>query len=122
MNEAARLVEENVASAEDIDKALTLGFGLRFAVLGVLEFIDWGGNDILYHGSKHLSRAIDSDRYAVPDIIERNMREGRNGVREGSGFFDYRDRDVDEYRNQRLQKFVQLLAYLDLLPAGLGKN
>jgi len=48
MNEAARLVEEGVASAEDIDKAVRYGFGLRFAVLGLLEFIDWGGLDILY--------------------------------------------------------------------------
>jgi len=43
MNEAARLVEEGVATAEDIDKATKYGFGFRFAILGLLEFIDWGG-------------------------------------------------------------------------------
>ena len=48
MNEAARMVEEGVACAEDIDKAIKYGFGLRFATLGMLEFIDWGGGDILY--------------------------------------------------------------------------
>ena len=42
MNEAARLVEEGVATAEDIDKAVRYGFGLRFAAFGLLEFIDWG--------------------------------------------------------------------------------
>ena len=57
MNEAARLVQEGVASAEDIDTAVRVGFGLRFAVLGLLEFIDWGGNDILYYASGHLSAA-----------------------------------------------------------------
>ena len=46
MNEAARMVEEGVASAEDIDIAIRTGFGLRFSVLGLLEFIDWGGGDI----------------------------------------------------------------------------
>ena len=40
MNEAARMVEEGVASAEDIDKAIRYGFGFRFAILGLLEFID----------------------------------------------------------------------------------
>ena len=40
MNEAARLVEEGVASSEDVDTAVRVGFGLRFAVLGLLEFID----------------------------------------------------------------------------------
>jgi len=43
MNEAARLYVENVASPEGIDKATTWGLGLRFAVLGIREFIDFGG-------------------------------------------------------------------------------
>ena len=55
MNEAARMVEEGVASAEDIDKAIKYGFGLRFAVLGMLEFIDYGGGDILYYASRYLT-------------------------------------------------------------------
>src|SRR3979490_1841654 len=42
MNEAARMVEEGVATPEDIDKAIKYGFGFRFAVLGMLEFIAWG--------------------------------------------------------------------------------
>src|SRR5215470_12983433 len=51
MNEAARMVEEGVATPEEIDKAIKYGFGFRFAVLGMLEFIDWGGGDILYYAS-----------------------------------------------------------------------
>ncbi len=39
MNEAARMVEEGVASVEDIDKATKYGFGFRFAVLGLLESV-----------------------------------------------------------------------------------
>ena len=46
MNEAARMVEEGVASAEEIDLAVNVGFGIRYATLGVLEFIDWGGGDL----------------------------------------------------------------------------
>jgi 3-hydroxybutyryl-CoA dehydrogenase len=122
MNEAARLVEENVATAEEIDTAIRVGFGLRFAVLGLLEFIDWGGNDIVYHATRHLSRTVDAERYTVPDIVERNMAEGRNGVREGAGFYEYEGRDIEAYRNQRLEQFTALLKHLDLLPAGLGKG
>ena len=43
MNEAARMVQEGVASAEDIDTATRYGMGLRFAAIGVVEFIDFGG-------------------------------------------------------------------------------
>ncbi len=89
MNEAARMVEEGVASAEEIDKAIRYGFGFRYAVLGLLEFIDWGGGDILYYASRYLEGALGSDRYRAPDVISRNMQEGRIGLRTGSGFLDY---------------------------------
>ncbi len=116
MNEAARMVEEGVGTAEEIDKAIRLGIGLRFAVLGMLEFIDWGGGDILYHASRYLSGAVSSDRYQLPDIVESNMREGRNGLRDGAGFYDYADTNVDAYRAQRLGEFVNLLKRLQLMP------
>jgi 3-hydroxybutyryl-CoA dehydrogenase len=116
MAEAARCVEEGVASAEDVDKAVRLGFGVRYAVLGLLEFIDWGGGDILYYATQYLAGALDDKRFSVPEIIESNMREGRNGLRDGQGFYDYRERDVDAYRQQRLGDFVKLLQHLSLLP------
>lgn len=116
MAEAARCVEEGVASAEDVDKAVRLGFGVRYAVLGLLEFIDWGGGDILYYATQYLAGALDDKRFSVPEIIESNMREGRNGLRDGQGFYDYRERDVDAYRQERLGDFVKLLQHLSLLP------
>jgi 3-hydroxybutyryl-CoA dehydrogenase len=122
MNEAARLVEEGVASAEDIDKAVRVGFGLRFAVLGLLEFIDWGGNDILYYASQHLSRTVDPNRYRAPDIIENNMHTARNGIREGRGFYEYAGVDIDAYRRERLGRFLDLVEYSGLLPKGLERK
>ncbi|OGA29871.1 MAG: 3-hydroxybutyryl-CoA dehydrogenase, partial [Betaproteobacteria bacterium RIFCSPLOWO2_02_FULL_68_150] len=98
MNEAARMVEEGVASPEDIDRATRYGLGLRFAALGVIEFIDYGGNDILFYASRYLAERLSRERYQVPAIVERLMREGRNGLRSGEGFYDYRDRDVQAYR------------------------
>jgi 3-hydroxybutyryl-CoA dehydrogenase len=115
MNEAARLLEEGVASAEDIDKAIKYGFGVRFATLGMLEFIDWGGGDILYYASRSLSEALGSDRYAAPAIIERNMREDRVGLRTRQGFMNYEALDIEAYRRQRLRAFVELLGHLGLL-------
>ncbi len=122
MNEAARLVEEGVASAEDVDTAVRAGFGIRFAVLGLLEFIDWGGNDILYHATKHMSRMVDKNRYCVPEIIEKNMQAGRNGIREGIGFYNYQDMDVDAYRRDRLTRFLELVEHMNLLPTGLRRR
>jgi 3-hydroxybutyryl-CoA dehydrogenase len=114
MNEAARMVEEGVASAEDIDKAIKYGFGFRFAVLGLLEFIDWGGGDILYYASRYLTGALGSERYAAPEIVERNMTENRRGLRDGAGFLNYEGLDVEAYRRERLKAFVELLGHFGL--------
>ena len=59
MNEAARMIEEGAATAEEIDKATRYGLGLRFAALGVVEFIDFGGCDILHHASREMAASID---------------------------------------------------------------
>jgi 3-hydroxybutyryl-CoA dehydrogenase len=114
MNEAARMVEEGVASAEEIDKAIRYGFGFRYAVLGLLEFIDWGGGDILYYASRYLEGALGSDRYRAPEVISRNMEEGRIGLRTGAGFLDYSGLDIDAYRERRLAALVDMLRHFGL--------
>jgi 3-hydroxybutyryl-CoA dehydrogenase len=116
MNEAARLVEEGVASAEEIDKAIKVGFGVRYANLGLLEFADWGGGDILYYATRYLAENVDKDRYSTPNIIKENMENGRNGLRDGIGFYDYKDCDIEKYRTERLTSFVRLLQHLELMP------
>jgi 3-hydroxybutyryl-CoA dehydrogenase len=122
MNEAARMVEEGVATAEEIDKAIKYGFGFRFAVFGMLEFIDWGGGDILYYASRYLTKALGSERYAAPEIVERNMRDGRIGLSTRQGFLDYENLDIDAYRRERLAAFVAMLRQLGLAkPPVLGE-
>jgi 3-hydroxybutyryl-CoA dehydrogenase len=115
MNEAARMVEEGVASAEDLDKAIKYGFGFRFAVLGMLEFIDWGGGDILYYASRYLTKALDNERYASPDIVARNMEAGHIGLKTQRGFLNYEGMDVEAYRAERLKAFVAMLRHFELV-------
>jgi 3-hydroxybutyryl-CoA dehydrogenase len=109
MNEAARMVEEGAASAEDIDKATRYGLGLRFAAIGVVEFIDYGGNDILYYASKYLAERVSAERYTAPEIVQRLMREGHLGLKTGQGFYDYRGRDGRAYRKDVLARTLDAL-------------
>jgi 3-hydroxybutyryl-CoA dehydrogenase len=123
MNEAARMVEEGVASPEDIDKAIRYGFGFRYAVMGLLEFIDWGGGDILYYASRYLEGALRSDRYRAPEVISNNMRDGRIGMRTGAGFLDYAGLDIDAHRERRLAELVELLRHFGLArPPVIDRN
>jgi len=116
MNEAARLVEEGVATPADIDRAVRAGFGPRYTAMGMCEFIDYGGLDILYYASKSMAQSLAAPRYAPPAIIERLMREGKRGAREGEGLSNWRGRDMAAYQRELLARFVALFAHLKLLP------
>ena len=114
MNEAARMIEEGAATAEEIDKATRYGLGLRFAALGVVEFIDFGGCDILHHASREMSASLDAGRYTAPAIVGRMVEEGRLGLKSGSGFYDYEGRDIAAYRRDVLLRTLGELRHAGL--------
>ncbi|MBI4635302.1 MAG: 3-hydroxyacyl-CoA dehydrogenase [Candidatus Rokubacteria bacterium] len=89
MNEAVRLVEEGVATPADIDKAFRAGMGFRYASVGIFEFIDWGGVDILYHASRFMARALADDRFRPALLVEEKIARNELGPKTGRGFFDY---------------------------------
>ncbi|MDR6523367.1 3-hydroxybutyryl-CoA dehydrogenase [Variovorax atrisoli] len=114
MNEAARMIEEGAATAEEIDKATRYGLGLRFAALGVVEFIDFGGCDILHHASREMSASLDAGRYTAPAIVGKMVEEGRLGLKSGSGFYEYEGRDVAAYRRDVLSRTLGELRHAGL--------
>jgi 3-hydroxybutyryl-CoA dehydrogenase len=114
MNEAARMIEEGAATAEEIDKATRYGLGLRFAALGVVEFIDFGGCDILHHASREMSASLDAGRYTAPAIVDRMVAQGRLGLKSGSGFYDYQGRDIAAYRRDVLSRTLGELRHAGL--------
>ncbi|MEJ7931313.1 3-hydroxybutyryl-CoA dehydrogenase [Ramlibacter sp. AN1015] len=114
MNEAARMVEEGIATAEEIDKATRYGMGLRFAALGVVEFIDFGGCDILYHASREMAGSVDAARYQAPAIVAQMMEQGRLGLKTGSGFYSYEGRDLPAYREDVLSRTLGMLRHAGL--------
>ena len=117
MNEAARMIEEGAATAEEIDKATRYGMGLRFAAIGVVEFIDFGGCDILHHASREMSASISPQRYTAPAIVDRMVEEGRLGLKSGGGFYDYEGRDVGAYRRDVLSRTLGMLRHAGLWQA-----
>jgi 3-hydroxybutyryl-CoA dehydrogenase len=114
MNEAARMIEEGVASAEEIDKATRYGLGLRLSAVGLVEFIDYGGNDILFYASRYLAQHLSRERYTAPAIVDRLMQEGNIGLKSGQGFYDYRNRDLPAYRKDVLARTLAALKHAGL--------
>ncbi len=82
--EAMRMLEESVASAEDIDRAMTLGYNHP---VGPLRLTDLVGLDVRLAIARYLHRTLGDARFAPPAILERLVAEGKLGRKTGQGFF-----------------------------------
>ena len=116
MNEAARMIEQGAATAADIDTAIRYGFGPRYASMGVAEFLDFGGVDILFHASNYLSGSLRDSRYACPPIVEKMMREGELGMKTGKGFYDWDADRARVFQQDALERLVHLLKLQGIEP------
>jgi 3-hydroxybutyryl-CoA dehydrogenase len=83
--EAMRMLEEGVASAEDIDKAAVLAYGHP---IGPLRLSDVVGLDVRLDIARHLE-SVYGERYAAPAVLERLVAQGRLGRKSGQGFYDW---------------------------------
>ena len=82
--EAIRMLEQGVASAEDIDRAMALGYNHP---MGPLRLTDLVGLDVRLAVAEHLFRTLGSDTYRPPELLRRLVAEGRLGRKTGHGFF-----------------------------------
>lgn len=114
MNEAVRLVEEGVASPQDIDKAIQYGWGYRFPIMGILEFIDVGGLEILYHAGRSVSAELNRPDLECPGLIKDRFNEGSIGTKTLKGIFNYESHEqVAEDDRARLKKQIRVKTLLD---------
>jgi 3-hydroxybutyryl-CoA dehydrogenase len=84
--EAMRMLEQGVASAEDIDKAMTLGYRHP---MGPLRLTDLVGLDVRLAIAKYLHTELKSEAFRPPEILERLVADGRLGKKSGRGFYDW---------------------------------
>jgi 3-hydroxybutyryl-CoA dehydrogenase len=109
MNEAVRLVEEGVATPEDVDRAFRAGMGFRYASIGIFEFIDWGGVDILYRASRYLAEALGDERFKPARMVEEKMARNELGPKTGRGFFDYSGDRREAFETEKLRALLRRL-------------
>ncbi len=84
--EAMRMLEQGVASAEDIDKAMKLGYGFP---MGPLELTDLVGLDVRLDIATYLHRELKSEVFRPPEILKRLVAEGKIGKKAKQGFYKY---------------------------------
>jgi 3-hydroxybutyryl-CoA dehydrogenase len=84
--EAMRMVEHGVASAQDIDKAMELGYGHP---MGPLKVTDLVGLDVRLAIAEYLHRELGGAHYAPPAILRDKVRRGELGKKTGRGFYQW---------------------------------
>ena len=85
-NEAIRMLADGVASAEDIDKAMVLGYKHP---MGPLKLTDLVGLDVRRDILLNLQRSFNDDRYAPHPLLEEMVEKGHLGKKSGRGFFEW---------------------------------
>jgi 3-hydroxybutyryl-CoA dehydrogenase len=84
--EAMRMLEEGVASAEDIDKALELGYRHP---MGPLKLTDLVGLDVRLDIARYLHSELGAEHFRPPQILERMVAAGKLGKKSGEGFYKW---------------------------------
>ena len=84
--EAIRMVEQGVASPEDIDTAMVLGY--RHPI-GPLKLTDLVGLDVRMHIGEYLAEQLGNEAFRPPELMRRMVAEGRLGKKAGVGFYDW---------------------------------
>jgi 3-hydroxybutyryl-CoA dehydrogenase len=85
--EAIRMLEEGIATAEDIDKAIKLGLNYP---MGPFELMDLTGIDIAHHVTEYFYKELNKEsKWSVPPLMKSMVRAGRLGRKTGGGWYKY---------------------------------
>ncbi|MEO5315657.1 3-hydroxyacyl-CoA dehydrogenase family protein [Pseudarthrobacter sp. CC12] len=113
-HEAAQVVEEGIATAEDVDTLVRTTFGFRLPFFGPFAIADMAGLDVYAFCYKSLQTGF-PERFATPKVLQEKVDAGQLGTKTGSGFLDVpadRTAALVAYRNKAyvaMQKLIEEL-------------
>lgn len=103
--EVFSLMEMEVASYKDIDKALMFGPAFRYATTGQLEIADMGRIDIWYTVGNNLLKVMDNSQCANK-LLKEKVEMNKLGIKTGEGFFKYNKDDIERINNNFYKKLL----------------
>lgn len=108
--EALRILEEGIATAEDIDKIVRTSFGFRLSAYGPMEVIDMAGLDIYDAIWKVFYEKFPTDTFKPPRIVGELASQGKLGLKSGEGFYKYEGDMLEKVQRERDKKLFDRLA------------
>jgi len=105
--EAARCVEEGLASPREIDEVVRSCFGFRLPYFGPFQIADMAGLDVYQAVLRQHEQAF-GERFKVPDRVDELVGHGQRGTASGSGFYDYGEAASDGLLVERDRRYAAL--------------
>jgi 3-hydroxybutyryl-CoA dehydrogenase/5-formyl-3-hydroxy-2-methylpyridine 4-carboxylate dehydrogenase len=102
MREALHLLDQEVASAEDIDAIVKWGIGYKLSVIGPLELLDMAGLDIYHSVASYLNADLNASS-EVSAMVRDKVAKGELGIKSGKGLFDYRPDEIPPLMQRRMR-------------------
>ena len=105
--EAARIVEDGVATAEQVDEVVRSSFGFRLPFFGPFTIADMAGLDVYADIFEALERGL-GPGFAAPGVLQEHVDRGEFGVKTGRGFLELSPAQGDALIDRRNRAYVAL--------------
>ncbi len=112
--EALSIVENDIASPEDVDKAIKYGFGMRLGICPPIEVMDMGGLDLTYAIHEYLFPHIENST-KPSRLLTENIEKGNLGFKSGKGIFEWPKEAVEKANKDLIDGLIKVAKALDRL-------
>ena len=110
--EAFAIVEEGLATPEEVDQIVRTSFGFRLGAYGPFQICDQAGLDVYHAIYEYLYMKLRKEQFKPPRILKQFIEQGHLGLKNQNGFYDYKEKTPDMIKHERDRKLYDRLRLL----------
>ena len=107
--EAIAIVEEGLATPEEVDRIVRTSFGFRLSAYGPFQICDQAGADTYYAIYEYLYGKLKREQFKPSPFLKRQVDQGRLGLKTSRGFYEYPQGAAEKMKRERDKKLYARL-------------
>lgn len=107
--EALAIVEEGLATPEEVDQIVRTSFGFRLGAYGPFQICDQAGLDVYHAIYTYLYMKLRKEQFKPPRILKQFIEQGHLGLKNQKGFYDYKEKTPDMIKRERDRRLYDRL-------------
>lgn len=112
--EALRIIEDDIAEPQDVDKAVKYGFGMRLGICAPVEVMDMGGLDLTYNIHSYLFPHLENST-KPSRLLTENIAAGNLGFKTGKGLLEYTPEEIKRANEELTEGLIKVARALGRL-------